>query len=67
MVLPADIWRETMVRVHEGIAPKPLPMRRPVEVAPLPELPDTRPAQPDMKDDDIAEQLLLEVLRNILD
>lgn len=24
--LPADIWRETMVRVHEGLTPKPLPM-----------------------------------------
>ena len=27
--LPADIWRETMVRVHEGITPVPLPMREP--------------------------------------
>ncbi|MBI6629572.1 transglycosylase domain-containing protein [Pontibaca salina] len=27
--LPAEIWRETMVRVHEGLAPKPLPMREP--------------------------------------
>ena len=24
--LPAEIWRETMVRVHEGVPPKPLPM-----------------------------------------
>ena len=24
--LPADIWRETMVRVNEGLTPKPLPM-----------------------------------------
>ncbi len=27
--LPAEIWHETMVRVHEGIDPKPLPMIRP--------------------------------------
>ncbi len=27
--LPAEIWRETMVRVNEGIDPKPLPMLRP--------------------------------------
>lgn len=27
--LPAEIWQETMVRVHEGIDPKPLPMLRP--------------------------------------
>ncbi|MCA0870847.1 penicillin-binding protein [Seohaeicola saemankumensis] len=28
--LPAEIWRETMIRVHEGLEPKPLPMRGPV-------------------------------------
>ncbi|MEM9843497.1 MAG: transglycosylase domain-containing protein [Pseudomonadota bacterium] len=27
--LPADIWRETMVRVHEGLPATPLPMTRP--------------------------------------
>ncbi|RXV66779.1 glycosyl transferase [Roseovarius sp. A46] len=27
--LPAEIWRETMTRVHEGLPPKPLPMQRP--------------------------------------
>ena len=27
--LPAEIWRETMVRVHEGVPAKPLPMRAP--------------------------------------
>ncbi|MEM7074974.1 MAG: transglycosylase domain-containing protein [Pseudomonadota bacterium] len=27
--LPAEIWHETMVRVHEGVAPTPLPMLRP--------------------------------------
>ena len=27
--LPAEIWRETMVRVHEGLPPRPLPMRAP--------------------------------------
>ncbi|KUP93347.1 transglycosylase domain-containing protein [Tritonibacter horizontis] len=27
--LPAEIWRETMVRVHDGLTPKPLPMRAP--------------------------------------
>lgn len=24
--LPADVWREVMLRVHEGVPPKPLPM-----------------------------------------
>ncbi len=28
--LPAEIWRETMIRVHEGLEPEPLPMRGPV-------------------------------------
>lgn len=28
--LPADIWRETMVRVHEGLPPRPLDMTVPV-------------------------------------
>ncbi len=28
--LPADIWRETMVRVHKGLTPVPLPMRGPI-------------------------------------
>ncbi|MEO9781705.1 MAG: transglycosylase domain-containing protein [Sedimentitalea sp.] len=27
--LPAEIWHETMVRVHEGLTPTPLPMRAP--------------------------------------
>ncbi len=27
--LPAEIWRETMIRAHEGLAPRPLPMWRP--------------------------------------
>ena len=27
--LPAEIWRETMVRVHEGLPPRPLPLRLP--------------------------------------
>ncbi|MFD3188706.1 transglycosylase domain-containing protein [Sedimentitalea sp. HM32M-2] len=28
--LPAEIWRETMIRVHQGVAPSPLPMRDPI-------------------------------------
>lgn len=27
--LPAEIWRETMSRIHEGLPPKPLPMSAP--------------------------------------
>jgi len=45
--LPAEIWRETMQRVHEGLPPKPLPMN-----APVPQLADNQgglngnPAEP---------------------
>ena len=31
--LPAEIWRETMVRVHDGLAPRPLPMKEPTPIA----------------------------------
>ncbi|MBY6139644.1 PBP1A family penicillin-binding protein [Leisingera daeponensis] len=37
--LPAEIWRETMVRVHEGLEPKPLPMLEPAPIAPPPQEP----------------------------
>ena len=30
--LPAEIWRETMARVHAGTTPRPLPMQAPREV-----------------------------------
>lgn len=40
--LPADIWRETMLRVHDGLPLSPLPMKRPIVVAqPLPKATDT--------------------------
>lgn len=32
--LPAEIWRETMARVHEGLPARPLPMLAPPQVAP---------------------------------
>lgn len=40
--LPSNIWHETMVRVHQGVPPKPLPMLDPMParnapVEPLPE------------------------------
>ncbi len=35
--LPAEIWHETMQRVNEGIAPRPLPMQRPAPSRPEPQ------------------------------
>ncbi|MBJ3761639.1 PBP1A family penicillin-binding protein [Maribius pontilimi] len=34
--LPADIWRETMERIHDGMPARPLPMSRPVAATPEP-------------------------------
>ncbi len=31
--LPAEIWHEAMVRIHDGLAPRPLPMREPAQIA----------------------------------
>ena len=41
--LPAEIWRETMVRVHEGLPSRPLPMIEPQR--PVLEAPQSAPAQ----------------------
>ena len=41
--LPADIWRETMVRVHQGLPSRPLPMIEPQR--PVLEAPQSSPAQ----------------------
>ena len=39
--LPAEIWQETMVRVHEGLTPVALPMLAPAPIVPQPQ-PDRR-------------------------
>ncbi|NNU81639.1 PBP1A family penicillin-binding protein [Halovulum dunhuangense] len=54
--LPAEIWRETMLRVHEGLPPTPLPMV-------VPEVPGTR--LPDMGDDPVAGNILQQVIGGI--
>jgi len=66
--LPADIWHETMVRVHEGVSPKPLPMIVPKNAAPATTPTPTRPRKPrtQISEDEIAEKLLLDVLEGML-
>ena len=75
--LPAEIWHETMLRVHQGIAPKALEMATISKMAPAlsePTTPQSAPAQtsqpapsqPKMSQDAVAEQLLLDVLENVL-
>lgn len=58
--LPAEIWRETMVRVHEGVAARPLPKLVP-EPAPQPQRRDA----PARGGGNVAEQVLIDVLTNI--
>ena len=51
--MPAEIWRQTMERVHDGLPPRPLPMIDPVAEARPPEepqgirLPGNEPGEPD--------------------
>ncbi len=72
--LPAEIWREVMVRVHEGIRPRPLPMIVPPQRAPA-VAPDAatvgaaaprealpQPAAVQGRNPDIADQILNDVL-----
>jgi membrane peptidoglycan carboxypeptidase len=65
--LPAEIWREAMMRVHEGLPARPLPMWHPTareadgpRQAPAPE-----PQAGRRDDGDIAERILLDVIGNI--
>ncbi|AUQ71691.1 transglycosylase domain-containing protein [Phaeobacter inhibens] len=46
--LPADIWREVMVRVHDGLPPKPLPMIAPKPIAPPPQPQPQRRQRPNV-------------------
>ena len=60
--LPADIWRETMSRVHGDIPPPPLPMARQIEAPRAPTLsPQAQADEPGG-----VEGLIIDVLRGIL-
>ncbi len=65
--LPAEIWKEVMVRVHEGIPAHPLPMEVPTPRQP-PQFDNTagdaRPQPVDVtpREPDVAERVLREVL-----
>lgn len=61
--LPAEIWRETMLRVHDGLPARPLPMivpRKPVPVAQNTAAPTPKPRREERRG------LLQQVLRDIL-
>ncbi|MEM6373909.1 MAG: PBP1A family penicillin-binding protein [Pseudomonadota bacterium] len=65
--LPAEIWRETMARVHDGVPVRPLPMQAPVGVQPQPQAP--QPAQPQQREREVprtTEGLIEMLVREIL-
>ncbi|GIT92562.1 glycosyl transferase family 51 [Jannaschia pagri] len=70
--LPAEIWRETMVRVHDGLPVTPLPMidprtemrRPPPQVAAPRPSPQPQRQQP-AREPDLAERILQDVLGGI--
>jgi penicillin-binding protein 1A len=72
--LPAEIWHEVMVRVNEGLEPRPLPMERPAERAPdgpqdyAPLAPAEAPPGPRDQPDagDVADRILIDVITDIL-
>lgn len=63
--LPADIWRETMQRVHGSVPPPPLPMARSLVAQRRPEPQPSAPAPQPQRQPSI-EGVILDVLRNIL-
>ena len=64
--LPAEIWRQTMERIHVDIPPRPLPMIDPIaEAQPAQPLQQAPQAQGERRPD-LAEQILMEVLGTIL-
>ena len=67
--LPAEIWRETMVRVHEGVPVRGLPMRAPegYQVQQPQQAPQPAPAQPRRREVPRTTEGLIEMLvREIL-
>ncbi|MCT8159114.1 transglycosylase domain-containing protein [Pseudoruegeria sp. SHC-113] len=62
--LPAEIWRETMVRVHEGVPVSPLPMIVPSAPAKAPAVAQQQKRKQNPAN--VAEQVILEVLGTIL-
>lgn len=62
--LPAEIWRETMIRVHEELKPQPLPMLRGADRRNVRDIDPRQPAQPQpgRREENAVER----ILRNLL-
>ncbi len=63
--LPAEIWRETMLRVHDGLPVRELPMDVPRRPEPEPQPQPQRREQPGQKVGPVVENLVNQVLRDI--
>ena len=61
--LPADIWRETMARIHQGVPPRPLPEQPPARSVAFQE---GGTVLPPPEGGNVAERVLIDVLRDIL-
>jgi penicillin-binding protein 1A len=61
--LPAEIWHEVMVRVHEGLPARPLPMIAPPAPVKMPQG-TTKTFEP-IPADDVADTVLQRVLRSL--
>ncbi|MFV2001652.1 MAG: penicillin-binding transpeptidase domain-containing protein, partial [Paracoccaceae bacterium] len=59
---PAEIWRETMLQINQDLPATPLPMLRVAEPPKVQIIPEVQPAQ---SENDVAETVLLDVLRSI--
>lgn len=63
--LPAEIWRQTMERIHDGLPPRPLPMIDPVAEARPPE--EENPIRlPAGRDPNAPDQTMSDFLRRLL-
>jgi penicillin-binding protein 1A len=63
--LPAEIWREVMVRVHSGLAARPLPARAPAPAAPAPAAQAT-PGAVQPTAGNLADEVLRDVMSTLL-
>ena len=62
--LPADIWREAMVRIHEGIPVSPLPMVQRQTNVRIESEPKRR--QPSGQLEEAAESIIRDLIRGLL-
>ncbi|MGV6890087.1 transglycosylase domain-containing protein [Rhodophyticola sp. SM2404] len=64
--LPAEIWRQTMERIHADLSPRPLPMIDPVLEARPDPMPSAEAQDGQGDRPDLAQQILMEVLGGLL-